>query len=96
MRVLGGYQGPARVVVRGAVLTTEVVLTSWEREGVPYWGGVLRPRIPSADGLIVHDADPRIELDGEDAFPFTATSHEEVNGLVRIAGKGPVPFGEGS
>jgi hypothetical protein len=89
---LARYEGRARVVITGAVLTAHAELTSWREGDVLAWGGSLRMGCESMARITAWDGSARVELDGgEDTSPFTAEA--EGDGYLWITGQGPAPFG---
>lgn len=91
--ILGRYEGPAFVVTEARTIDGVVQLTSWQGEGICYWGGVLHLTGTKDRYLAVTSKHTFLTIGGPEVY-VTVSDGDQADGPLALTGHGEPPFGE--
>ena len=90
--ILGRYEGPAFVVIEARTLDGVVQLTSWEGEGICYWGGLLHLTSSRDRALALCSEHSFLTIGGPETY-VTLGEGDQADGPLTVTGHGEPPFG---
>lgn len=90
--ILGRYEGPAFLVIEAARIDGVVQLTSWQGDGICYWGGLLHLASARDRSLALCSEHSFLTIGGPETY-VTVGEGEQENGPLAVTGHGEPPFG---
>jgi Domain of unknown function (DUF4873) len=90
--ILDRYEGPAFVVTEARTIHGVVQLTSWQGEGICYWGGLLHLTSTRDRALAIASEHTFLTIGGPETY-VTIGEGDQEDGPLAVTGHGEPPFG---